>query len=94
MRQGILGNIWVCQGPYLPESGTSLHISGRGNIEWQPPERKKDFIRQIGGINNGDVGDLRSCLGSGDDRFGYDVRRWAGTSMEQSDWEILGKEKF
>ena len=72
MGQGILVNMRVCTGLYLPETGSGLHIAGVGDTEWQALEVKKDASGGITGIKIGDAESLESCIGSGYDRFGKD----------------------
>ena len=40
--QGILGNMWVCPVPFLPESGARLQLASEGVTEWKSLSRKTD----------------------------------------------------
>ena len=94
MGQVILGNMWACLVPSLPEPLAGLQLAGVGATEWQAPARKRYASGWSGGIKTGDAGSLKSCLGSGDGGFGEDGRCWAGTDERQSDWEILVKDNL
>ena len=58
MVQVILGNMWICLGPSLPEPGVLLQISSMGDTEWKARASKMYARGHIRGINNGDAGSL------------------------------------
>ena len=70
MIQVILGNMWVCLVPSLPEPGVGLQLPGVGSTEWKAPESKIYSIRLSGVIKNGDEWSLEIWIGSGDEIFG------------------------
>ena len=60
MVLGILGNMWLCPGPYIPELGASLQLAGAGATEWQAMSNKKYDHGQSRGIKTVDAGSLES----------------------------------
>ena len=60
----------VCTGPYIPESGAHLHLSGAGEPEWKALERKKYASGQIKLIKTVYVGILEIWIGHRDNGFG------------------------
>ena len=81
MGQGILRNMGVYPGTYIPEPGAVFQIYDTGATERQAPEGKKDTIGQRGGIKTGDAGSLRILIGTRDGGFGEDFHHWVGTEM-------------
>ena len=78
MVQGILSNMRVCPGPYIPEPGTCLRLAGAGAIEFKSPMSKIHDSRQIIRLKTGDMGSLESCIGRGDSGLEEYGSSWAG----------------
>ena len=84
MGQGIFVNMWVCPGPYLPEPGSGIQLSGVGAMEWQAPTRKMYDQGRSGGIKNENAGILGICPGKVNGRFGEERSCWTETEMGKS----------
>ena len=78
MGQGIIFNMRVYPGKYLPEPYSGLQLTGVGAMEWKYPASKTYVRGQSGGVKYGDTGSLNNSIGSGYVRFGEYGNSWAG----------------